>query len=460
MSEAALTSIIKRLEAATVKLENMASNQTSGSGASSASPSSSGSTFAVLSAFDDLVNTNTKTYADLSARIGGLVKDQADAVMIAFQAERCLIQIASTSKKPTDQTTLQSLMKPLLDAGARVAELREKNRSSPISTLLGEVAEGISGLGWVGVEPAPAPFVGEYKDSAQFWANKVIKEFKEKDKLYIDWANSFVTILGELQSYVKKYHTTGLAWNPKGGDAKSVAGSSTPTAATPSSGPLPSASASATLFSELNKEGSVTSGLRKVDKSEMTHKNPELRGSSIVPASAAISKASPNNAAAAAPAKPPKFVLEGSKWAVENQNNNNNLVIDNANIKQSVYIYNCQNSTIQIKGKIKTVALDNCKKVGLVMETILATVDVVNCKSVQIQVTGTCPTVNIDKTDGIQVYLSKSALGAEIMTAKSSEMNVLFEGADGDFVEKPVAEQFKTVVKNGALVTLPVEHKG
>ena len=94
------------------------------------------------------------------------------------------------------------------------------------------------------------------------------------------------------------------------------------------------------------------------------------------------------------------------------------------------------------------------------METVLATVDIVNSKSVQIQVTGSCPTVNIDKTDGIQVYLSKSALGTEIMTAKSSEMNVLFEGGDGDFIEKPVVEQFKTVIKNGNLVTVPVEHKG
>ena len=37
----------------------------------------------------------------------------------------------------------------------------------------------------------------------------------------------------------------------------------------------------------LNKGGDVTKGLRKVDKSEMTHKNPSLRESSVVPAKAA-----------------------------------------------------------------------------------------------------------------------------------------------------------------------------
>lgn len=32
------------------------------------------------------------------------------------------------------------------------------------------------------------------------------------------------------------------------------------------------------VFAQLNQGESVTKGLRKVDKSEMTHKNPELRG--------------------------------------------------------------------------------------------------------------------------------------------------------------------------------------
>lgn len=38
------------------------------------------------------------------------------------------------------------------------------------------------------------------------------------------------------------------------------------------------------MFAELNRGEEVTKGLRKVDKSEMTHKNPALRASSVVPA--------------------------------------------------------------------------------------------------------------------------------------------------------------------------------
>lgn len=51
------------------------------------------------------------------------------------------------------------------------------------------------------------------------------------------------------------------------------------------------------------------------------------------------------------------------------------------------------------------------------------------------QVTGKCPTVSIDKTDGCQVFLSKNSLTAEIITAKSSELNICIPKGDaGDFV--------------------------
>lgn len=47
---------------------------------------------------------------------------------------------------------------------------------------------------------------------------------------------------------------------------------------------------------------------------------------------------------------------------------------------------------------------------------------------------GKCPTVSIDKTDGCMMYLSKDSLEAEIVTAKSSEMNILVPKDDGEFV--------------------------
>jgi adenylyl cyclase-associated protein len=39
------------------------------------------------------------------------------------------------------------------------------------------------------------------------------------------------------------------------------------------------------LFAEINQGDIVTKGLRKVDKSEMTHKNPALKQKAVMPAS-------------------------------------------------------------------------------------------------------------------------------------------------------------------------------
>ena len=50
--------------------------------------------------------------------------------------------------------------------------------------------------------------------------------------------------------------------------------------------PGPAAGGVAAVFAELNRGEEVTKGLRKVDKSEMTHKNPALRASSVVPTGA------------------------------------------------------------------------------------------------------------------------------------------------------------------------------
>ncbi|KAI8818196.1 adenylate cyclase associated N terminal-domain-containing protein [Fimicolochytrium jonesii] len=486
-TEVTLASLIKRLETATQRLEEVAArppkaHPTTSSSTDSSSGAPAGGSHAAITAFDDLVSGPFAAYLTASNALGDLVQQQAGHVKEALAAQRALIQVAVLSKKP-DLPTLQDLLKPTQGAIMKITELREKNRASQQYNHLSTVSEGIPALGWVVVEPTPGPFVGEMKESSQFWGNRVIKEFKDKDKNQADWASTFVNFLAELQAYVKKHHTTGLAWNPRGGDAKSANGSAAPAApaAAPSAGgppppppapavgieptsssksPAPDASA---LFSALNKDG-LTSGLRKVDKSEMTHKNPELRAGSVVKAPTPAAGSAPK-ASAAAPKAPPKTSLEGSKWVVENHNNNNDIVIEQTELRHVVYIYNCQNSTIHIKGKINAVTLDNCKKTGLVLDSAVSTVDIVNSKSVQVQVTGTVPTVAIDKTDGLQLYLSaECADSVEILTGKSGEVNVCVQQTSGEhkgeFSELPVSEQFKTVVREGKLNTTCVEHKG
>jgi hypothetical protein len=47
---------------------------------------------------------------------------------------------------------------------------------------------------------------------------------------------------------------------------------------------------------------------------------------------------------------------------------------------------------------------------------------------------GTVPTITIDKADGLQMFLSKDSLKVEIVSAKSSALNVMVPDANGEFV--------------------------
>ncbi len=96
---------------------------------------------------------------------------------------------------------------------------------------------------------------------------------------------------------------------------------------------------------------------------------------------------------------------------------------------------------------------------GVLIDNIVSTLDTVNSSRIQLQITGKCPTAVVDKTDGYQLYLSKECEDINILSAKSSEMNILVLTKEGEYVELPVSEQFRTVVRDGKLITEAVEHK-
>ncbi|XP_044760575.1 adenylyl cyclase-associated protein-like [Coccinella septempunctata] len=92
---------------------------------------------------------------------------------------------------------------------------------------------------------------------------------------------------------------------------------------------------------------------------------------------------------------------------------------------------------------------------------MVSSVEFINCQSVQMQVLGKVPTISIDKTDGCQIYLSQESFDVEIVSSKSSEMNVLVPKGNGDYTEYAVPEQYKTtVVPSKGLSTMIVEKKG
>lgn len=47
-------------------------------------------------------------------------------------------------------------------------------------------------------------------------------------------------------------------------------------------------------------------------------------------------------------------ILHPCRWAIENQIGNKNLVISECDAKQSVYMYGCKDSVVQVQGDFAT----------------------------------------------------------------------------------------------------------
>jgi len=63
-----------------------------------------------------------------------------------------------------------------------------------------------------------------------------------------------------------------------------------------------------------------------------------------------------------------------------------NLVIDNVEMNNVVYMFRCQDSTLTVKGKVNSVVMDSCRKSSVVFDSLVSSIEFVNCQSVQMQV--------------------------------------------------------------------------
>lgn len=170
-------------------------------------------------AFDALCATELQQFLDLSHTIGSPVLDQAQLIGKSFEAQKELIVTASQCKQPSYVSPqFATALQPLQEMLVSISAIRDNNRPSHLFNHLSAVADGSPAIGWVAVEKTPAPYIGEMKESAEFYANRVIKEYKSKDGKHVDWIRSFTALLLTLQRYVKEHHTTGLTWNARGTD--------------------------------------------------------------------------------------------------------------------------------------------------------------------------------------------------------------------------------------------------
>lgn len=324
--------------------------------------------------------------------------------------------------------------------------------------------------------------------------------------MQVQYVQSYYQAIKDMQAYVKKYYPTGVTWNPNGIDAWEalkevraanamlIGASAAP--APPSGGlppppppPLPKfdnpppppppppsqqpaiGGDMGSVFDQLNRGESVTAGLKKVDKSQMTHKNPSLRAGAVVPEPSLDRSRSRGPETKPKPAtlrqnsiakKEGRKELDGNKWFIENFDEPSAPITIEVSLTQSILISRCKNTTIIFKGKANAISIDNCQRTSIVLDSLVSSVDVIKCPNFALQVLETLPTVLLDQVDGAAIYLSKESMNTEIFTSKCSSVNINMPPVqeEEDYRECPLPEQIRTYVKDGKLVSEIVEHAG
>ncbi|KAG5333819.1 CAP1 protein, partial [Acromyrmex heyeri] len=402
-----LEELVNRLENVTRRLENVHfAVQTQDIAVQTSTPSprrstSSGSSLSLsskqetvpnpptkmsIAGYEDFLAGPVKEYLQLSQKIGGDVDLHSKIVERAFQVQLQFIHMAASRPAPTNQSEQLSLFAPMSAQIQHVQEFREKNRGSLFFNHLSAISESIPALGWIAVSPTPAPYVKEMNDAGQFYTNRVLKDWKEKNKIHIDWCKAWVQTLTDLQQYVRQHHTTGLVWGKTGAPA-GVCIPPPPPPSMPIGDIAPTLNDDrSALFAQINQGEDITKSLKKVTSDMQTHKNPALR-SGPAPFKAPVNAISMKTVLSAnAPIdKPPVFTKDGKKWLVE-YHKGENLVIDNVEMNNVVYMFRCQDSTLTVKGKVNSVVMDSCRKSSVVFDSLVSSIEFVNCQSVQMQV--------------------------------------------------------------------------
>jgi adenylyl cyclase-associated protein len=470
-----LSSIVARLESVADRLEK---GSPVGASGGTAEPSTGSDDPPIVLSFDEFLKAKAEPVEAAASSLGNAdVSESTTFFMDLLRMVRSILVATGRCRKPKDEEwgkifpPAQEIMQKANKACDNRSEWFQNRKAA---------AEALS-LFMMVTMPNPGAGVQNALEAMDFHAVKVMQK---KDPPQTAWINAMKTCLKDLVEWCKDNCKMGLDWKVGGEDpvpyfeacpVGSQAAAAAPKAAgkgkgkgggpppvpkggfkapppteerfgAPSAKPAPSGGGMSEIFEAIASKG--TSGLKKVTD-DMKCKN--LKD---VPAKEAKAKApaAPKAAAgrfAKGPKGPPRKELEKDiNWIIENYDGET-LSLDEVDMKQSVCLINCRNTTVKLGAKVKSISVDGCERSSVVTKDVLSVVELVNSDRCQIQIQGKVMMVSVDKCNGFGLWLNKESLECEIVSSKSSEMNVTIpdpEGDELDTIELPIPEQFVTKV--------------
>ena len=433
-----------------------------------------------VEAYDEYVK-NSVTPLLSSCKDLGEMEKVGDCLKDAWAGIRFVIVLASRSKMPVGDLSAE-LPPYLKSVQSALEQIRKLRLDRKFDWHHKAVMEMMTCFSWVLIKPprqTPVGFCKEAIASCEFWSNKIRKEFKGKDEVQIAFCDALKVATNELVAYITEYHKTGLTFNPKGVSIAEAAAILESSASSDTAQDHPvsprrkhlsitgGAGGLSGIMAELQKKqtsdgSSAATGLRKVSKDQQTWRK-EFKGekASAVPDMPKLENSTTSKQHSSKKLKGLpicEYQERGHKWVIEHQTKESSsgiMTIEISDPKQQVYMYDCEDITVELKGekKVKSIIMDTCRRVNVVFDTCISACEIVNSQKIQCQTIGVCPTFSIDKTVGCLIYLSKESLDVtSFVTSQSGEMNVSYP--DGvEHKEVPIPEQFVHKIVGGNLTS-------
>lgn len=170
-----------------------------------------------VKAYDAYVKSAVVPLAQSCDELGGL-ETMGKCITEAWEGVRSIIVLASRSKAPTEEMAV-ALAPHLEQTQNAVKKIRTLKLGREWDRHHKAVCEMLSCVSWIlmcAPRQLPSSIVKDSLGSAEFWSNRIRKDFKGKDEKQIAFCDNIKKCLTGLVEYVEANHKTGLTWNPRG----------------------------------------------------------------------------------------------------------------------------------------------------------------------------------------------------------------------------------------------------
>lgn len=131
-------------------------------------------------------------------------------------------------------------------------------------------------------------------------------------------------------------------------------------------------------------------------------------------------------------------------------------------IRQSILVSHCHDTSIVVSGKATAVSVDNCSRLKISLDSLVASIEVIKVKNLSLEISGTVSSILLDQIDVGNIEIGKSSENIEIYTSKTSGVSISYGAgsADDEFSSKEflIPEQMKSSYRDGKLINEVVEY--